>query len=105
MLPGDLSHSLDQLLRETYALWNAGWVTFTWRAYTYDHVQRVRALALTLCASEGGDQAVTELAAYFHDITKLYDGEIISDRDGHRIVDENGLWRNRFRPPARHSRL
>jgi len=104
-LPGDVSLRLDQLLRQTYSLWEPGWITFTWRAYTYDHVQRVRGLALTLCESEGGDSVVTELAAYLHDITKLYDGEIIVDRDGHRMVDEDGLWHNHFRPPAGHNRV
>ena len=33
---------LDELVKETYALWEPGWVTFNWRGYTYDHVRRVR---------------------------------------------------------------
>jgi len=104
-LPSEISHSLYQLLRQTYASWDAGWVTFTWRAYTYDHVQRVRRLALNLCAQEGGDLVATELAALLHDITKPYDGEIIVDGQGRRIVDERGFWRNHPRLPARHNKV
>lgn len=97
----ELCAALDHLLRETYALWDAGWVTFNWRNYTYDHVQRVRGLALTLCRAEGGDPVVTELAALLHDITKPYDGEYIVGNDGKRLVDEFGYWRNEVRLPAR----
>jgi len=44
-----LISELDRLVAETCELWDAGWVTFNWRRYTYDHVQRVRALTATLC--------------------------------------------------------
>lgn len=91
---------LDALLRETYALWEPGWVTFNWRNYTYDHVQRVRNLALTLCRAEGGDEGVVELAALLHDLTKPYDGEYLTDGEGKRLVDERGFWRNALRPPV-----
>jgi putative nucleotidyltransferase with HDIG domain len=94
-----LLDELDQLLQETYALWPEGWVTFNWRGYTYDHVQRVRRLALNLCRQEGGDPVVTELAGLLHDITKLYDGEYITDAEGNRVVDEDGFWHNETRPP------
>ncbi|MBN1399838.1 MAG: HD domain-containing protein [Anaerolineae bacterium] len=92
---------LEQLVRETAELWDPGWVTFNWRRYTFDHVQRVRGLALTLCEREGGDLGVVELAALLHDITKPYDGEYQVDEQGKRAVDENGYWRNRLRPPQR----
>jgi putative nucleotidyltransferase with HDIG domain len=92
---------LEQLVRETGELWDPGWVTFNWRRYTFDHVQRVRGLALTLCEREGGDPCVVELAALLHDITKPYDGEYDVDEQGKRVVDENGYWRNRLRPPQR----
>ena len=90
-----LVQHLDRLLLQTYALWKPGWVTFNWRRYTYDHVQRVRALALSLCAEEGGDTAVTELAALLHDITKPYDGEI--------IVDEYDIPIQPDAPPGRYT--
>lgn len=95
-----LTARLEALLQETYALWEPGWVTFNWRGYTYDHVQRVRALALTLCRAEGGDPWVTELAALLHDLTKPYDGEYLTDAEGKRLVDDHGFWRNALRPPT-----
>ena len=91
---------LDGLLRETYALWEPGWVTFNWRGYTYDHVQRVRALAVQLARREGADTRVVNLAALLHDITKPYDGEYLLDGQGNRIVDDRGLWRNVVRRPS-----
>lgn len=97
----DLLRDLEALLRETYDLWDEGWVTFNWRNYTYDHVQRVRGLAVTLCRREGGDPVVTELAALLHDITKPYDGEYLVGPDGKRLVDEYGYWRNEVRRPPR----
>ena len=96
-----LLKNLDQLLLQTYSLWDPGWVSFNWRGYTYDHVQRVRGLALTVGDHEGGDPVVTELAALLHDVTKLYDGEVISDRDGNRILDSTGHWHNDIRHPVR----
>jgi putative nucleotidyltransferase with HDIG domain len=90
---------LEDLVRETYLLWEPGWVNFNWRGYTYDHVQRVRGLAHTLCLRQEGDCRVVELAALLHDITKAYDGEYVLDADGKRAVDERGYWRNAVRPP------
>ncbi len=105
---------LDRLVKETCSLWEAGWVTFNWRGYTYDHVRRVRGLALTIFDGEAvqPDQAVEsgaeqrsilELASLLHDITKPYDGEYMTDASHKRIVDEKGYWRNEVRKPARHN--
>jgi putative nucleotidyltransferase with HDIG domain len=102
---GELLNDLETLVRETNGLWDEGWVTFNWRNYTFDHVQRVRRLALTLCRREGGDPVVTELAALLHDITKPYDGEYLLDAQGKRAVDARGLWMNVSRPPARHNHV
>jgi putative nucleotidyltransferase with HDIG domain len=85
---------LDQLMAETYQLWDEEWVGFSWRNYTYDHVARVRALARTLGQSEGADDLVIRYGATLHDITKSFDGEILTAPDGKRVVDENGLWLN-----------
>lgn len=93
--------ALDQLLKDTYSLWDAGWVTFNWRAYTYDHVQRVRGLTLHLGEREGADLHVLELAALLHDITKPYDGEYVVDPQGKRVLDAQGYWHNQIRKPAR----
>ena len=91
---------LDALVRDTYQLWDHEWVGFSWRNYTYDHVQRVRNLALSLAAEEGADLRVVDFASILHDVTKSYDGEVLM-RDGKRVLDENGFWRNTFLPPVR----
>jgi len=96
---------LDQLMAETYQLWDEEWVGFSWRNYTYDHVSRVRALARTLGRREGADDLVIRYGATLHDITKSFDGEILTGPDGKRVVDENGLWLNDYLPPARANRL
>jgi hypothetical protein len=93
-------HDLDALLCETYQLWDQDWVGFSWRNYTYDHVRRVQNLALSLAAEEGGQARALAFAAVLHDITKSYDGEV-ELRDGQRVVDQQGLWRNAFLPPSR----
>mgnify|MGYP005839169649 CR=1 FL=1 len=100
-----LISDLEALVRETYLLWDPGWVTFNWRGYTYDHVQRVRGLSLTLCRREGGDLEVMELAALLHDITKPYDGEYVLDAQGQRLVDAHGYWRNELRRPPRSNQV
>src|SRR5215472_16198914 len=91
---------LDALVRDTYQLWDECWVGFSWRNYTYDHVQRVRRLALNLAAEESADQHVLDVASVLHDVTKSYDGEVLM-RDGQRVFDEQGFWRNEYLPPAR----
>lgn len=97
--------ALDQLLKDTYSLWDAGWVTFNWRSYTYDHVQRVRGLTLHLGERERADLYVLELAALLHDITKPYDGEYVVDQQGKRIIDAQGYWRNQIRKPTRTNKI
>ena len=99
MLDSDLTRSLERLVADTYLLWEPGWVTFNWREYTYDHVQRVRALARTLAARERADAESVDLAALLHDVTKSYDGEYITDAAGQRVVDANGQWHNLSRAP------
>lgn len=96
---------LNNLLRETYGLWPPGWVNFNWRGYTYDHVQRVTSLALTLCRGEGGAPRVVELASLLHDVTKPYDGEYVQDGTGKRVVDADGYWRVKTRRPIRHNEV
>ena len=91
---------LEDLVRETYQLWDQEWVGFSWRNYTFDHVQRVRALARTLCAREGGDVRVADYAGLLHDVTQSYDGEIVV-KDGKRVLDEHGFWKNELLLPLR----
>ena len=91
---------LEELVRSTYLLWDEEWVGFNWRNYTFEHVKRVRALSRLLGTAEGADALVLEYASLLHDITKGYDGEILM-KDGQRVLDANGLWRNRVLAPAR----
>ncbi|MBI2939343.1 MAG: HD domain-containing protein [Chloroflexi bacterium] len=95
---------LEGLVRSTYQLWDEVWVGFSWRNYTFDHVQRVRALARALARREGADDRVVEFAGLLHDLTKPYDGEIVV-RDGKRVLDESGFWRNELVAPSRHNRV
>ena len=95
---------LESLVRETYQLWDEEWVGFSWRNYTFDHAQRVRALTRTLCARAGGDVLVADYAGLLHDVTKSYDGEIVM-RDGKRVLDANGFWQNEVLPPARRNHV
>ncbi len=95
---------LEALVRDTYQLWDEIWVGFSWRNYTFDHVLRVRNLARTLAAREGGDLRAIEFAATLHDVTKSYDGEILM-REGKRVTDAEGFWLNEKLPPARSNRV
>ena len=85
-------------------LWDEEWVGFTWRNYTFEHVQRVRALSDLLAGREGADPLVLAYATTLHDITKGYDGEIIM-KDGQRHLDDGGRWRNQFVAPARRNKV
>ncbi len=92
---------LDALVEETYLLWDEEWVGFSWRNYTHEHMRRVRGLSTTLADAEGADKRLVAYAATLHDVTKSYDGEILTGPDGKRVLDENGFWRNATLPPAR----
>ena len=96
---------LEDLVRETHLLWDQEWVGFSWRNYTYEHMQRVRGLARTLAAEEGADARVLEFASTLHYVTKSYDGDILVGPDGKRVLDENGFWRNSTLPPARENKV
>ena len=96
---------LDELVRQTHLLWDQEWVGFSWRNYTYEHMQRVRALARTIGRPEGADARVLEFAATLHDVTKSYDGEITVGPDGKRVLDANGFWRNETLRPSRTNRV
>lgn len=95
---------LEALVRETYQLWDENWVGFSWRNYTFDHVMRVRNLARTIARREGGDLRALEFGATLHDVTKSFDGEILT-RDGKRVLDPEGFWLNEKLPPARQNHV
>ena len=90
---------LEQLVRETFLLWDEKRVGFSWRYYYFNHTQRVRMLSLTIGKGEGVDLRKLEYAALLHDITKRYDGPFLTDKDGKRVVDEDGFWQNEMLPP------
>ena len=56
---------LSQLVAETYQLWDEEWVGFTWRNYTFEHVQRVRALSDLLAEQENADRLCAGLCRDF----------------------------------------
>ena len=92
-------NELEELVRETFLLWDEKRVGFSWRHYYFNHTQRVRMLSLSIGKKEGVDLRKLEYAALLHDITKRYDGKFVTDDDGKRIVDEDGFWRNDVLPP------
>ena len=92
---------LDDLVKETFLLWDEIWIGFSWRHYYFNHTQRVKALGLEIGRREGADLRKLEYAATLHDITKRYDGRILTDSQGRRILDENGFWRNELLMPKR----
>ena len=96
--------ALIALVRQTYLLWDENWVGFSWRNYTHDHVRRVRNLAMRLAQEEGAETRALDLGATLHDVTKSYDGDIVM-KDGKRVLDEHGFWRNAFLPPARQNHV
>ena len=94
-----LFQELLNLAKETFSLWNQRWIGYSWRSYYYTHTVRVRNLALEIGRRENADLKVVECASLLHDITKKYDGKILSDDSGARIIDPNGFWRNELVMP------
>lgn len=92
---------LNELVRETFLLWDEIWVGFSWRHYYFNHTQRVRALSLELGRREGADLRKLEYSAVLHDITKRYDGKALTNSQGKRILDENGFWHSELLMPKR----
>ncbi|MDQ1281075.1 MAG: hypothetical protein QG670_2339 [Thermoproteota archaeon] len=92
---------LAKLVRETFLLWDDVWVGFSWRHYFFEHTQRVRALSLEIGRREGANLRKLEYAALLHDITKRYDGNILKDNQGKRLLDQNGFWRNELLMPKK----
>ena len=92
---------LEDLLAETNSLWDHNRVGFQWRHYNWNHTMRVRAMSMELGRREGGDVAKLEVAGTLHDITKRYDGEILSDENGKRVLNHDGLWLNEQLMPTR----
>jgi len=92
---------IETLVQETFALWDVVRVGFSWRHYYMNHTYRIRNLSVQMAAAEGGDPDLLEMAAILHDITKRYDGQILTGPDGKRVLDEEGFWRNEMIMPDR----
>jgi len=92
-------NEVEKLVEETFLLWDEKRVGFSWRHYFHNHTQRVRTLSLSIGKDEDADLRKLEYAALMHDITKRYDGNILTDKDGKRVLDEDGFWKNEMLPP------
>ena len=92
---------LENLVSETFDLWDHNRIGFQWQNYTWNHTMRVRAMSIELGKREGGDTTKLEVAGTLHDITKRYDGEILTDENGKRVLDHNGFWLNEPVAPVR----
>jgi hypothetical protein len=92
---------VSELVLETFELWDQERVGFRWKHYLPNHTQRVHAACLELGREIGANLIELSFAATLHDITKPYDGEIFTDKDGNRILDHNGFWKNEILMPAR----
>ena len=91
---------LETLVNDTFKLWEHNRVGFQWRHYTWNHTMRVRAMSMELGRRENGNVKLLEVAGTLHDITKRYDGVILTDDNGKRILDHNGFWLNETLTPA-----
>jgi len=91
---------LEDLVLETYSLWDHNRIGFQWRHYTWNHTKRVRAMGMELGRKAGGDVKKLELAGTLHDITKKYDGEILTDEEGKRVTSSQGFWLNEKLKPT-----
>ena len=93
-------NELETLVNDTFTLWEHNRVGFQWRHYTWNHTMRVRAMGMELGKREGGDVKLLEVAGTLHDITKRYDGIILTDDNGQRVLDHSGFWLNETLTPA-----
>jgi len=99
----EIHKELEELVLETFGLWDENRVAFRWRHYLPNHTCRVRSMCIELGKHEGGNLIELEFAGTLHDITKPYDGVILRDKNGERAVDGNGFWGNEVLMPARNN--
>ena len=93
-------NELETLVNETFGLWEHNRVGFQWRHYTWNHTMRVRATSMELGRREGGDVKLLEVAGTLHDITKRYDGDFKTDKEGKRVFNDEGFWLNETLTPT-----
>jgi putative nucleotidyltransferase with HDIG domain len=92
---------VEQVVRETFALWDVTRVGFSWRKYYLDHTRQVQNLALRMAAELDADPEQLRHAAILHDISKRYDGAVIKDGEGQFVRDNEGFWLNETMTPDR----
>ena len=92
---------IEQLVLDTFHLWDQTRQGFSWRKYYMNHTQRVLTLSCQMGADIGADTKQLAYAAILHDITKRFDGSIKRDDGGSAILDEEGFWLNETVSPAR----
>lgn len=94
---------IENLVKETFDLWEVKRVGFSWQHYYLNHTYRIRNLSLEMGKEAGTDLEKLEYAAILHDITKRYDGVILTDANGKRVINEDGFWLNEMLKPARNN--
>jgi len=94
-------HEIEEVVTETFALWDVVRVGFSWRKYYLDHTRQVLNLALRMAQELDADPEQLRYAAILHDITKRYDGAILKDAEGKSVVDAEGFWLNETMAPDR----
>ncbi len=88
---------LDQLVRETCALWEPGWVTFNWRGYTYNEEMRGQALlqlsqiGLQFDESKSQNPFAYYTAAITNSFTRILNLEKKNQNIRDDILEINGL--------------
>jgi putative nucleotidyltransferase with HDIG domain len=97
----DNYQEIEQLVIDTFGLWDVRRVGFSWRKYYLDHTRQVQGLALHMARELDADPEQLRYAAILHDISKRYDGAILKDPEGKNVIDQEGFWLNETVRPDR----
>jgi len=92
---------IEQVVIETFSLWDVRRVGFSWRKYYLDHTRQVQNLSARMAGELDADAEQLRTAAILHDISKRYDGAILKDSEGKNVINEEGFWLNETVPPSR----
>lgn len=99
----DTYQEIEQVVIDTFSMWDVVRVGFSWRKYYLEHTLQVQNLSLRMAQDLGADPEQLRIAAILHDITKRYDGAIVKTEEGKNVVDEEGFWLNETVRPDRHN--
>jgi putative nucleotidyltransferase with HDIG domain len=97
----DYYPEIEQLVVDTFGMWDVLRVGFSWRKYYLDHTLQVQSLAMRMARDLEADPEQLRFAAILHDITKRYDGAILKDTEGRSVLDDEGFWLNETVRPHR----